>query len=310
MTKEGKRLKLRGISTLLDKLSFPNILLIWAGILLLFGLAYYFLAGSTSQLIYSSTKTAVTSLSDSIYFSFITATSTGFGDITPVGSFKIIAIFEVFFGLVLLAIVTSKLVSIKQDVIMNEIYEISFNEKINRIRSSLLVFRQNISRIISNIESNSIRKREISDLYTYLSSLEDNLNEVANLLQRNDRNGFTKSLDPVMAELLFHSITQSFEKLLELTSLMNGNKIEWRRTVTITLEERCLSADERLFELLHKSKILSEKSYNDMYLHNKKVIEPMRGCIGSSDNICEFDIEKIYDEQSAPKKGGKDGNKD
>jgi hypothetical protein len=273
-----------------------------------FGLAYYLLAGPSTHLLYSVSKIPVDSLSDSIYFSFITATSTGFGDITPVGYFKIISIFEVFFGLVLLAIVTSKLVSIKQDVIMNEIYEISFNERINRIRSSMLVFRQNLSRVISNIESDTIRKREISDLYTYLSSLEDNLNEVANLMQRNNGNSFTKSLDPMISELLFHSITQSFEKLFELISLMNNNNIEWRRKITISLVERCLDTNTRLFEALHKTNSVSEKTYSDLHLHNKKVIEPMRGCLGSSDNACDFDIEKIYDEQSAPKKGGKDGN--
>jgi potassium channel LctB len=304
------RLSVGRISTLFDRLTFFHILLLWTGALIFFGLAYYFLSGPAARLVYSPAKTTVTSLVDSIYFSFITATSTGFGDITPVGYFKIISIFEVFFGLVLLAVVTSKLVSIKQDVIMNEIYEISFNEKINRIRSSMLVFRQNLSRMISNIESNTIRKREISDLYTYFSSLEDNLNEISNLMQRNEGSSFTKSLDPLISELLFHSITQSFERMFELISQMNNNNIEWRRKITLNLVERCLDINTRLFEILHKTRSVSEKAYNDLYLHNKKVTEPMRGCLGSPDNTCEFDIEKIYDEQPAPKKGGKDGNQD
>jgi potassium channel LctB len=310
MKSSRREIMLGKISTIFNSLTFSHILLIWAGILVVFGLIYYLLAGPTSHLLYSSSMTPVNSLADSVYFSFITATSTGFGDITPIGYFKIISIFEVFFGLVLLAVVTSKLVSIKQDVIMNEIYEISFNEKINRIRSSLLVFRQNLSRVISNIESNTIRKREISDIYTYFSSLEDNLNEIANLMQRNTGNGFTKSLDPLSSELLFHSVTQSFEKMFELISLMNNNNMEWRRKVTISLVDRCLTANEHLFEILHKSKSISEKAYNDLYLHNKKIVEPMRGCIGSEDNVCDFDIEKIHGEPPAQKKGEKDGNQD
>jgi len=68
------------------------------------------------------------------------------------GFFKLISIFEVVFGLLLLAFVTSKLVSIKQDVILNEIYDISFNERLSMVRSSLLLFRQSLSRMMEKIE--------------------------------------------------------------------------------------------------------------------------------------------------------------
>lgn len=295
MEKRGNGSRIGRISSIIDKLTFFHILLIWTALFLVFGLAYHLLAGANSHLVYEPTKTRVVNILDSIYFSFITATSTGFGDITPVGYFKILSIFEVVIGLVFLALVTSKLVSIKQDVIMNEIYEISFSEKINRIRSSLLVFRQNISRVISNIESNTFRNREISDLYTYLSSLEDNLTEISKLISKKGGNGFTKSLDPTMAELLFHSITQSFERLNEMISVMSTNKIMWRRKITLSMIERCLEADKQLFEQLHSSRIISEKEYNDLYLHNKKAIEPINGCLDAPDDSCKIEINKDYE---------------
>jgi len=283
------------ITSVLDRLSFFHILIIWTGILILFGLIYYFTPTSGSSLIYSISKQRVTSLFDSIYFSFITATSTGFGDITPVGHFKLLAIVEVVFGLVLLAIVTSKLVSIKQDVIMNEIYDISFSEKINRIRSSLLLFRQNLSRVITNIENNTIRNREISDLYNYISLLEDNLNEIRNLMMRKGGDGFTKVLDSTSTGLLFHSINQSFEKLFELIALMNNNNIGWRRKITLSLIESCISTNNSLFETLHKSKDLSEKEFADLNLHNKKVIGPFKSCLDTKEGTCDFDADKLHD---------------
>jgi potassium channel LctB len=289
-----KKSRLGRLTNLLDKLTFGHILIIWTGILAAFGLAYYFFSGPNSHLIYSLSKERVTSLSDSVYFSFITATSTGFGDLTPIGYFKVISIVEVIFGLVLLAIVTSKLVSIKQDVIMNEIYDISFNEKINRIRSSLLLFRQNLSRVISNIENNTIRHREISDLYNYISSLDDNLHEISNLFNRGDGDGFKKELDPMSAELLFHSINQSFEKLYELIALMNNNNIEWKRKITVDLINGCIKEDSELFEMLHKARNVPEKDYIDLSLHNKKVVEQFKSCVESPDGVCEFDIEKLH----------------
>jgi potassium channel LctB len=293
MKEVEKDSRLRSINILLDRLNFYHIFVIWTGILVIFGVLYHLLAGPNNYLVYTVSNQQVSSLFDSIYFSFITATSTGFGDIAPIGIFKLMSILEVIFGLVLLAIVTSKLVSIKQDVIMNEIYDISFNEKINRIRSSLLLFRQNLNRVISNIESNNIRHREISDIFNYISSLEDNLTEISNLMDRKKGHSYTKELDPLSTELLFHSINQSFERLYELITVMNSSKLEWRRKVTLDLINRCLVLDTELFNSLHGLKAISEKEYADLHFHNKRVIEPFKSCLNSSDNACEFDIAKI-----------------
>jgi hypothetical protein len=293
MKKEVKRKGLNSLNTLIDRLSFFHILLIWTGILIMFGLGYHFLSGESSNLLYSKSGMRVENLFDSIYFSFVTATSTGFGDIIPLGYFKLFAIIEVVFGLVLLAFVTSKLVSIKQDVIMNEIYDISFDEKINRIRSSLLLFRMNLGRVISNIESNTIRKREISDIYNYISSFGDSLKDIRDILEKDPDDNFTKVLDQLSAGLVFNSISQSFEKLAELIAVMTNNKLEWRREITLKLLEECLAEDETLFERLQKSRIVPEKDFVDLLISNRKAIEPLKSCMRTNKGFCEIDIEKI-----------------
>ncbi len=154
-------------TTWLDKTNFFHIFFIWALIIVIFGICYFILRTDNTLLYYISEKENVTRLTDAIYFSFVTATSTGFGDIIPLGFFKLMAVLEVIFGLMLLAFVTSKLVSIKQDVILTEIYDLSFNEKINRIRASMLFFRQQISRLIAHIESDTIKKGRLT---TFISS--------------------------------------------------------------------------------------------------------------------------------------------
>ena len=127
------RLNYKGLNTWLDKLTFFKIFLIWTSVIVIFGLIYFFFTTTRAFLFYTTSNSTVDQVLDAIYFSFITATSTGYGDIVPSGVFKIITIFEVVFGLLLLAFVTSRLISIKQDIILTEIYEISFNEKINRL---------------------------------------------------------------------------------------------------------------------------------------------------------------------------------
>ncbi|MCX6706829.1 MAG: potassium channel family protein [Candidatus Woesearchaeota archaeon] len=257
------RIKSDKLNTWFDRLTFGNIFVVWACIITIFGFVYHFFSGSISNLFYTRTGEPVTRLLDSIYFSFITATTTGFGDIIPSGFFKVIAIFEVISGLLLLAFVTSKLVSIKQNVILNEIYEISFNERISRMRSSLLVFRQNISRLMSRIDEGSVKKREISEIYVFVSSMYDILNQVMVLTNKPKKNGFTKVIDPINAELLFNSMLQSFEKLEELLGVMNEKRIDWRRDITIDLIKSCISLNEELFRKLDASG-LPKKTASDM----------------------------------------------
>ena len=257
-------LKKKSMNNWFDKLSFLHIFLIWAIIIVMFGLAYHFLTKGTSYLYQSLGNKTSLSVFDTIYFSVITATTTGFGDIIPFGGFRILALIEVVCGLLLLALVTSKLVSIRQDAILNEVYEISFGEKISRIRSSLLLFRQNINRIIERIEEGIIKKREIIDMYTYISSLEDSLQQIFKLFTRSRTNHFTKDVDPVNTELIFISVIQSLEKLLELINILENQKIEWRREVTISLIKNSIKQSSLLFENIGTIKNLSNQTVKNL----------------------------------------------
>ena len=260
------------ITTWHDKVEFWHIFFAWVSIVILFGLIFFYASNPASNLTYTHTQKPVADLMDHIYFSFITATTTGFGDIVPVGYFKILAIIEVTFGLLLLAVVTSKFISIKQDIILTEIYEISFFEKINRIRSSLLLFRQNAGRLISKIEDGTIQKREIHDLYTLLSPLEDILSELSPLVNPQSKNLFTKVLDGTNTELLLTSITHSFEKLEELLKILNDKDQEWRRDITLNVISHSIDLNNSLFEKINRLHTLDIARADELTELNKAII--------------------------------------
>ena len=83
---------------------------------------------------------------NSLYFSFITATSLGYGDVVPIGISKFLAGFEVIIGLIVYGVLISKLVGVKQEVLLEEVYNISYEEIIDRLRSGLYLFRSDINR--------------------------------------------------------------------------------------------------------------------------------------------------------------------
>lgn len=258
-------MKKRDVMPWLDRLTFKNILFFWVLIIMLIGFTYFFLAGSKGYLYSTMDKVPVQRLSDTIYFSFVAATTTGFGDIVPVGLFKFLSIAEVIFSIILLALVTSKIVSIKQDMILNEVYELSFYEKINRLRSSLLLFRQNLSRMATKLEDGTLKRREVAELYMYISSFEDTLNEIQILLGKKDMHFLKRSLDPVNTELMLNSVLSSFDRLNEFIADLNkAQRVEWRRETAITLLSKCLESTEEIFRMIVVSKKLPEKLVNSL----------------------------------------------
>jgi len=282
LNKMFREIKTQNFTTFIDKLKFIYIFLIWGFMIVVFGLIYSFSASDSSYLFYNPTQERVTSLSDGIYFSFITATTTGFGDILPVGLFKVTAIIEVIFGLLLLALVTSKLVSIKQDVILGEIYEISFNERINRLRSSMFLFRQNVSRIINKIESTTIRRREINEMYMFISALEDILREIL-IFKRSGL--FLKEIDTLRTELILNSVLSTLDKLYELVCILNENNHKWNRNVTLTVIDKCLTKSRKVFEKLNLVKHMTKKGKEDLDNQLKLVIKNIKIEVKKSQHV-------------------------
>ena len=65
---------------------------------------------------------------------------------------------------------------------------------------------QNINRLINHVEDNSIKRREIDEIYIYFSSLANVLKEISTLLNKRGGDHFTKGIDPVDMELILNSV--------------------------------------------------------------------------------------------------------
>ncbi|MCX6801082.1 MAG: potassium channel family protein [Candidatus Diapherotrites archaeon] len=269
---DGKFVKEGSIGQLLDRLTFLHIFLVWVAIIVTFGLAYYFLAGSGNYLSFTAVTQHQPTIFETLYFSFITATTTGFGDIIPIGTlFRIIVIMEVISGLLLLAVVTSKLVSIRQGIILSEIYEISFNERLNRLRSSLLVFRQNLNRLVLKAEEGTVRDGDLYDFFTYLVSFEDHLRDITDLFSDSNENNLKKSVDEVGAELIFNSIVRALERLNETILLLNKEKKGWKKELVSDRIKRCLDLSGIICSKLQASKKIDPKTVEKL-LKEKAII--------------------------------------
>lgn len=125
---------------LVQRRSTLQLFLIWIGTILLSGTCFWLgaLLGDHGLVegdlpLGADFKGFVSAL----YFSFVTATSIGYGDIVPVGAGRVIAVAEAIIGLLIFGAVVAKFVSHRQEELVKEIHRVTFEERLDRVETNL-----------------------------------------------------------------------------------------------------------------------------------------------------------------------------
>jgi len=125
-------------------LSLDKLIFLWLGMIVGFGLVYWIAGigmGMGLQAGNVGVKADGKGFITAIYFSFVTALSIGYGDVVPLGWFRLVAIIEGAAGLLIFGCVVSKLVSRRQEELTDEIHRTTFEDRLDRVRTNLhLVF--------------------------------------------------------------------------------------------------------------------------------------------------------------------------
>jgi len=152
--KEAGKQKTAGLITktgrFFERLSIRMVLLIIVGLLSLSAVYFYFATAFNNGI------TGPQSIWRSIYFSVVTFTSLGYGDIAPVHYGKIVAAFEVTFGLGLMALLIGKTASERQIALLTLVYT---SEQQYRIRG----FEEGLSQYADEIQT-AVRDYDMDDL--------------------------------------------------------------------------------------------------------------------------------------------------
>jgi hypothetical protein len=118
---------------------------LWIEIVIGCAVAYWALAAASPGFALMSNGAPIASgargLVAALYFSAVTATSIGYGDIVPSGAARVLAVAEGIAGLILFGCVVSKFVSRRQDQLIGEIHRIAFEDRLGRVRTNLLLVR-------------------------------------------------------------------------------------------------------------------------------------------------------------------------
>jgi hypothetical protein len=100
-----------------------------------------------------------------IYFSFVTATSVGYGDVQPQGLARVFAVIEAVSGLLIFGAVVAKFVSRRQDELVREIYRVTFEERLDRVQTSLHLVISELQSIAALCDNPGVRLDRMASRY-------------------------------------------------------------------------------------------------------------------------------------------------
>jgi len=201
---------------LLEKSSFLTLLGFWLSMVLIFGLAYaalpMLLGGGTG--LKENGRLLGHSFSDlmsAIYFSFVTATSVGFGDVVPVGPMRVLAVLESGLALLLFGVIVTKLVQNRQEELIEETHRIAFEDRLARVRSNLHFVLMELQQIETECHRAFAPDRVIPRLEGVIMVFVGELKSIHDLLKRQH----DAPLE-TMVESMLASLTANLRQLRDL----------------------------------------------------------------------------------------------
>ena len=167
---------------------------------------------------------------DAVYFSGVTATTLGYGDLAPRGLSRLLAVAESAVGLLVFGAVVSKLVSRRQSEVTEEIHRLTFESRLGRVQTNLNIVIADLQVVTSACKSGALTPAEASlrmESLTMIFAAE--LRTVHDLLYRPQTEPDEQTLEHILV-----SLSAALDELERAAACVVGEGSEsqnWRRTV-------------------------------------------------------------------------------
>jgi hypothetical protein len=204
------------IDSLADR-SVESLFKLWLEIVIGCGLAYWLLAEVTPRFALRTSTGPIAQglrgLLPALYFSAVTATSIGYGDIVPSSVARVLAVCEGIAGLILFGCVVSKFVSRRQEELIGQIHRIAFEDRLGRVRTNLLLVRTELQATARLCEGSDIPPPEaVARVESAAMVFVGELHAVHDLLYRPQDTPEEAVMEAILAGLA--SVFREFNELL------------------------------------------------------------------------------------------------
>ena len=165
-------------------------------------------------------------LLDSIYFSFVTVTTIGYGDINPMGISKLLAPLQAVAGLLTFGVLLSKLISTRAEQTLADIHRLTFENIFNNIREGLFIDRHDIDAVIHTAEERGkLTPRDWNNLSTAFLHAQSLIGDVPNFY---DAEQHLYTIDQRRERLLLEGIDRTLHRIDLLLACLKRKRISWK----------------------------------------------------------------------------------
>ncbi len=137
----------------IGNLSYSTIFSLWIATVALFAWIYFGLSFMPGEGPTFTSVGLVPRFLETLYFSVMTATTTGYGDVVPLGYSRVFASIEAINGFFLFAAFVSRALSYRQELALSEVHRATFNNAFYVMRESLRAIRADHFRLLETVQS-------------------------------------------------------------------------------------------------------------------------------------------------------------
>src|SRR3989338_7215616 len=219
----------RHFMEILINLSNGALLSIWMGATFGFAIFYWLMAHYMPEhgpTIIAHSTSSWEAFGNSLYFSIITATSTGYGDIVPIGFSKFLASIQSIISLSTFAILITKLVSRNQDVALQQVQRLTSEESLHNLFDEFFLIRKDCDRFMQEIDEHNIMSAQHwNDLLMAYERFQAFFSEVPSF--------YTEavhfySIDSRREKVLIEAVRRTLHRMTLLLQTMDRRTVDWK----------------------------------------------------------------------------------
>lgn len=231
MTRQRIRRGILSPLTLIERvqyLPYRMLFLMWSTLVIAFAAAYFMVHTFTQGhgLEPLQTENSLLVLGNSLYFSIITATTVGYGDLLPQGLAKVFAAIQAISSFFLMTIFVSKLVSYRQELAIQQVHKLSFEQIFHNVREGLYVIRKDFDRFIHTAHKHEhISPHEWENLTV---AYREGLSLLEDIPGFYDSDHQLYTIDMRREQLLLESVHRTLKRISHMLDTFGEIGIDWK----------------------------------------------------------------------------------